>query len=60
MNKQFLEWLEKQKYDWNVYYNNKHRRHGGRIWMLKSIYNHVYREHSFLSYRWDEMREYDE
>ena len=57
MNKDFLMWLEKQEYDWSVYYNHQHKGHGGRIWMLKPVYNKVYPTNSCVTYRWGEIIE---
>jgi hypothetical protein len=61
MNKNFLEWLKKQEYDWNIPYNHRHRKqYGGTIWMLKDVYDYWYPGTSQYSntkvgFEWDEI-----
>jgi hypothetical protein len=56
MSKEFLNWLEKQEYDWNIPYNQRHRiQGGGRIWMLKNVYREVYSVMISGEYEWKEI-----
>ena len=57
MNPKFKHWLEQQKYDWDISYNNRVRT-DGRIWMLKNVYNHYYiefPEEIETIYSWEEV-----
>ena len=56
MNKEFLNWIEKQEYDWDISYNQRHRiQGGGRIWMLKNVYNVVYDKLSYMKVEWERV-----
>jgi len=53
MNKDFIAWLEEQRYDWNTKYNYINQIEG-RIWMLKHVHDFYYPESSSPSvyYSW--------
>ena len=60
MHPRFINWLKKQDYDWNIPYNQKHRiQWGGRIWMLKHVYDYQYPTSLPISvvYKWDRIIE---
>ena len=61
MHPRFINWLEKQEYDWNIPYNQKHKtQDGGRIWVLKHVHDYLYPDTSpynftGLIYEWNEI-----
>jgi hypothetical protein len=56
MNPNFIEWLEKQDYDWSLEYNEIHRIKGeGRIWMVKKVYESYIDRNSAMTYAWESV-----
>lgn len=60
MNKEFLNWLKEQKYDWDVDFNQKHGTAiKNRTWMLKHIHDQLLVEKGYMMtdmvYNWNEL-----